>query len=158
MIVRDLRPADVCSAAIERHRITHAFLVPAVLNLLLSAPEMADADLSSLRIIFYGASPISDDLLVRSMRGFGCSFAQVYGLTETTGAITTLLPEDHDPDGPRARLLRSAGRPFGHVELRIVDPETGAELPAGEVGEVWTRSDQNMIGYWHKPEESAARS
>jgi long-chain acyl-CoA synthetase len=117
---------------------------------------MADADLSSLQIIFYGASPISDDLLVRSMGGFGCSFAQVYGLTETTGAITTLLPEDHDPDGPRSRLLRSAGRALGHVELRIVDPETGAELPPGRVGEVWTRSEQNMTGYWHKPEESAA--
>jgi long-chain acyl-CoA synthetase len=155
VIVRDLLPAALLGA-IERHRITHAFLVPAVLNLVLSAPEMADADLSSLRIIFYGASPISDDLLVRSMSGFGCSFAQVYGLTETTGAITTLLPEDHDPDGPRSRLLRSAGRAFGHVELRIVDPETGAELPPGQVGEVWTRSDQNMTGYWHKPEESAA--
>ncbi len=155
VIVRDLLPAALLGA-IERHRITHAFLVPAVLNLVLSAPEMADADLSSLRIIFYGASPISDDLLVRSMSGFGCSFAQVYGLTETTGAITTLLPEDHDPDGPRSRLLRSAGRALGHVELRIVDPETGAELPPGQVGEVWTRSDQNMTGYWHKPEESAA--
>jgi long-chain acyl-CoA synthetase len=67
-----------------------------------------------------------------------------------------LLPEDHDPDGPRSRLLRSAGRALGHVELRIVDPETGAELPPGRVGEVWTRSEQNMTGYWHKPEESAA--
>jgi long-chain acyl-CoA synthetase len=155
VILRDLLPAALLGA-IERHRITHAFLVPAVLNLVLSAPEMADADLTSLRIIFYGASPISDDLLVRSMAGFGCSFAQVYGLTETTGAITTLVPEDHDPDGPRSRLLRSAGRAFSHVELRIVDPETGAELPGGQVGEVWTRSDQNMTGYWHKPEESTA--
>ncbi len=124
--------------------------------MLLAAPEIAGTDLSSLRTVFYGASPISDDLLVRAMRSFGCSFAQVYGLTETTGAITTLLAEDHDPEGPRAHLLRSAGRPLDHVELRIVDPETGAELPTGEVGEVWTRSDQNMLGYWHKEEESAA--
>ncbi len=155
VVVRDFVPAAVLGA-IERHRVTHAFLVPAVLNLLLGAPEMVGTDLGSLRTIFYGASPISDDLLVRAMAGFGCRFAQVYGLTETTGAITTLLPEDHDPDGPRARLLRSAGRPFSHVELRIVDPETGAELPPGSVGEVWTRSEQNMIGYWGKPDESAS--
>ena len=155
VIIRDLVPAALLQA-VERRRITHAFLVPAVLNILLMTPEMTETDLSSLRIIFYGASPISDDVLVRSMRGFGCSFAQVYGLTETTGAITTLLPEDHDPDGPRTRLLRSAGRPFDHIELRIVDPETGADQPCGQVGEVWTRSEQNMLGYWHKPDESSA--
>ena len=86
----------------------------------------------------------------------GCDFAQVYGLTETTGAITSLMPADHDPDGPRANLLRSAGRPFDHVELRIVDTDTGRDLPVGGVGEVWTRSDQNMLGYWNKPEETAA--
>ena len=90
------------------------------------------------------------------MAALGCDFAQVYGLTETTGAITSLMPGDHDPDGPRAGLLRSAGRPFDHIELRIVDTETGEALPAGEVGEVWTRSDQNMLGYWNKPEETAA--
>ncbi len=155
VIVRDLVPHTVLDA-IERHRVTHAFLVSAALNLLLAAPEMAKADLSSLQQIFYGASPISEELLVRAMRGFRCCFTQVYGLTETTGAITSLRPEDHDPEGPRARYLRSAGRPFGHVELRVVDPETGADLPAGSVGEVWTRSDQNMAGYWGKPEESRA--
>jgi acyl-CoA synthetase (AMP-forming)/AMP-acid ligase II len=90
------------------------------------------------------------------MAALGCDFAQVYGLTETTGAITSLMPADHDPAGPRAGLLRSAGRPFDHIELRIVDTESGEALPSGEVGEVWTRSDQNMLGYWNKPEETAA--
>jgi long-chain acyl-CoA synthetase len=65
------------------------------------------------------------------------------------------MPADHDPNGPRAGLLRSAGRPADHVELRIVDSATGAVLPVGQVGEVWTRSDQNMLGYWNKPEETA---
>jgi long-chain acyl-CoA synthetase len=111
---------------------------------------------SSLRTVFYGASPISEDVLMRSITALGCDFAQVYGLTETTGAITSLMPGDHDPDGPRASLLRSAGRPFDHVELRIVDTDSGAVLPVGAVGEVWTRSDQNMLGYWDKPEETAA--
>ena len=101
---------------------------------LLATPELATADVSSLRTIFYGASPISEDVLVRSMNALGCDFAQVYGLTETTGAITSLMPADHDPDGPRARLLRSAGRPFDHVELRIVDTETGRDAAGGRGG------------------------
>ena len=110
---------------IEEHRITETFVVPAVLMFLLATPSWPPPTSSSLRTIFYGASPISEDVLVRSMAALGCDFAQVYGLTETTGAITSLMPDDHDPDGPRAGLLRSAGRPFDHVELRIVDSATG---------------------------------
>jgi long-chain acyl-CoA synthetase len=118
---------------------------------LLSTPQLAEADVSSLRTIRHGASPISEDVLVRSMHAFGCDFAQVYGLTETTGGMTSLIPEDHDPDGPRANLLRSAGRPFSHVELRIVDSATGKVHSDGAVGEVMARSDQTMLGYWNKP-------
>jgi len=123
---------------------------------LLATPGLSNADVSSLRTIFYGASPISEDVLVRSMAALRCDFAQVYGLTETTGAITSLMPADHDPEGPRAALLRSAGRPFDHVELRIVDTAGGEPLPVGAVGEVWTRSDQNMLGYWNRPDETAS--
>jgi long-chain acyl-CoA synthetase len=155
VIIRDIDPAEALRL-IERHRITETFVVPAVLMFLLATPELATADVSSLRTIFYGAAPISEDVLVRSMKALGCDFAQVYGLTETTGAITSLMPADHDPNGPRAGLLRSAGRPFDHVELKIVDAGSGSVLPAGEVGEVWTRSDQNMLGYWNKPDESAS--
>ncbi len=82
------------------------------------------------------------------MSAMGCDFVQVYGLTETTGAITILRAEDHDPDGPKADLLRSAGKPWGDVELRIVETETLTDLPDGEVGEVWCRTVQNMLGYW----------
>jgi long-chain acyl-CoA synthetase len=81
------------------------------------------------------------------METFGCEFIQVYGLTETTGAITQLVGDDHDPSG-RPHLLRSCGKPYPWVELRIVDAMTGADKPAGEVGELWTRSRQNMAGYW----------
>ena len=135
IIVRDIDPVEILRL-IEEHGITDAFVVPAVLMFLLATPQLADTDVSSLRTIYYGAAPISEDVLVKSIAALGCDFAQVYGLTETTGAITSLLPEDHDPDGPRANLLRSAGRPFSHVELRIVDAATGEELPPGAVGEV----------------------
>src|SRR5690606_25364588 len=99
---------------------------------------------------------ISEEVLVRAMKTFGCDFIQVYGLTETSGAITAMPPEDHDPSGPRAHLLRAAGRAWGDVELRIVDVETRRDLPEGEVGEVWCRSRQNMKGYWRNPEATAA--
>ena len=155
VIVRDVEPARVLRL-VEEHGVTETFVVPAVLMFLLAAPELATADTSSLRTVFYGASPISEDVLVRSMNALGCDFAQVYGLTETTGAITSLMPGDHDPDGPRAALLRSAGRPFDHVELRIVDTDSGEDLPTGGVGEVWTRSDQNMLGYWNKADETSS--
>ncbi len=155
VILRDIEPVEALRL-IERHRITETFVVPAVLMFLLATPELATTDVSSLRTVFYGASPISEDVLVRSMAALGCDFAQVYGLTETTGAITSLMPGDHDPDGPRAGLLRSAGRPFDHVELRIVDAGTGQDQPTGAVGEVWTRSEQNMLGYWNKPDETAS--
>jgi len=141
---------------VAAERITEMFVVPAVLMMLLATPTLRGTDLSSLRLIFYGASPISEDVLVKCLAEFGCGFIQVYGMTETTGAITSLAFEDHDPDGARRGLLRSAGKPHGSVELRVVDPESGADVALGEVGEVWTRSAYNMAGYWRKPRDTAA--
>ncbi len=155
IILRDVDPALLLQL-IETEGITEMFLVPAVLMILLATPTMSSTDLSSLRLIFYGASPISEDVLVRCMSTFGCDFVQVYGMTETTGAITALAAADHDPDGPRKGLLRSAGKPHSSVELRVVDPDTGDDALLGDVGEVWTRSPYNMAGYWGKPEETAA--
>ena len=154
IILRDVDP-ELLLQLIATERITEMFVVPAVLMMLLAAPALATTDLSSLRLVFYGASPISEDVLVKCMAALGCGFCQVYGMTETTGAITALPFEDHDPDGPRRGLLRSAGKPHNSVELRVVDPETGKDADMGEVGEVWTRSPYNMAGYWGKPEETA---
>ncbi len=154
VILRDVDPSLLLQL-IENEGITEMFLVPAVLMFLLGTPSLATTDLSSLRLIFYGASPISEDVLVKCMAAFGCDFCQVYGMTETTGAITALPFEDHDPDGPRRGLLRSAGRPHETVELRIVDPDTGKDVEVGDVGEVWTRSPYNMAGYWGKEQETA---
>jgi long-chain acyl-CoA synthetase len=154
ILFREFDPAAVL-AAIPRHRITNALFVPAMLQFLSAVPGAADGDYSSLRNIVYGASPITNDVLLRAMKVFRCDFIQVYGLTESTGAITQLDAKDHDPQGPRARLLRSAGKPYPWVEMRIVDPDTGRDCPGGAVGELWTRSVQNMKGYWNKSEESA---
>jgi acyl-CoA synthetase (AMP-forming)/AMP-acid ligase II len=136
--------------AIGEHRITHLFLVPAMIMVLVNTPGADQADYSSLECIAYGAAPISEKVLLDAMRVFGCGFLQVYGLTETTGAVTYLPAEDHDPNGPRAHLLRSAGKALPGVELRIVNA-SGKDVPDGEVGEVWIRTVQNMKGYWNNP-------
>ena len=154
ILFREFVPADIL-LALERHRVTHALFVPAMLQVLALVPGADARDYAALRSIVYGASPITNDVLVRAMQTFRCPFAQVYGLTETTGAITQLDPDDHVTDGPRARLLRSAGRPFPWVELRVVDPVTETSCPPGAVGELWTRSPQNFKGYWARRDESA---
>jgi long-chain acyl-CoA synthetase len=109
-----------------------------------------------LRSIAYGAAPITTPVLKAALRTFGCPLFGVYGLTETTGGVVQLDPSDHDPDGPREHLLRSAGRPRPWIELRVVDPETGEDRGANEVGEVWMRGPNVMAGYANRPAETAA--
>ena len=154
VLVYELDPTEVLRL-IETHGVTNSLFVPAVLQILSAFPGVEKTDFSSLRAIVYGASPISEEVLVRSMKVFGCDFIQVYGLTETTGAITALAPEDHDPGGPKADLLRAAGKPWGDVKIRIVDQESGKDLPEGEVGEIWCATAQNMKGYWRNPDATA---
>jgi long-chain acyl-CoA synthetase len=141
---------------IPEHRITHAVFVPAVLQFLLAVPGVERVDFSSLQAILYGASPITEGVLVHAIRRFGCRFYQAYGLTETTGGVCLLDAADHDPGGPRAHLLRSCGRPVPPNEVRIVDPATGQDRPDGVVGEIWVRGRQNMKGYWRNPEATRA--
>lgn len=154
VIVRDLDPALVIKLIGER-RITHGFLVPAALQFMLMVPGAETADYSSLKVIVYGASPISEEVLARSIQVFKCKFWQTYGLTETTGAIINLAPSDHDLSGPNRHRLRSCGVPGPGVELRIVDTDTMTDCPQGKVGEIWIRSPQVMKGYWKMPEETA---
>jgi acyl-CoA synthetase (AMP-forming)/AMP-acid ligase II len=151
ILLRDVDPAEILRV-INAHGVTNALLVPAVLQLLLHTPGIDGTDFSTLRKVVYGASPITEEVLVGSMKAMDCDFVQAYGLTETTGGVTILRSADHDPGGPRAYLLRSAGQPWGDVELRIVDPASGEDRPAGDVGEIWCRTVQNMKGYWANEE------
>ena len=141
---------------IARHGVTHAFLVPAVIQSLVNAPTVRETDLSSLRRIGYGGAPMTESLLLSAIDVLGCEFLGVYGMTETSGTVVVLAPADHDPGGPRAHLLRAVGKPLPWVELAIRDPLTGVELPSGEVGEIWVRSGQNIPGYWKQPATTAA--
>jgi long-chain acyl-CoA synthetase len=139
--------------ALGEHAVTHAFFVPAVLQFLLAVPELSSTDVSQLQLVAYGASPITEKVLRQSMDAFGADFVQLYGLTETTGAIVQLDASDHDPDN-RPELLRSCGKPYPWVQVRCVD-ENGEDVPDGDVGELWVKSVQVMKGYWNKPEDTA---
>ena len=154
VLMREAAPAGLL-AAIAKHRVTHAFLVPAVVQSLLDSPEVASTDLSSLQLVGYGAAPMTDTLLLRAIDLLDCLFLGVYGMTETAGTVLVLHPEDHDPGGPRAPLLRSVGRPLPWVEIAVKDPVTNQDSAPGEVGEIWVRSGQNMSGYWNQPDTTA---
>ena len=130
--------------------------MPTILQMLSAVPGAAERDFSALRSIAYGASPITTPVLKAALRTFRCPLFGVYGLTETTGGVVQLEPEDHDPEGPREHLLRSAGRPRPWIELRVVDPASGAALAAGTVGEVWMRGAQCHGRLRQPPEETAA--
>ncbi|MCA4709586.1 long-chain-fatty-acid--CoA ligase [Mycobacterium avium subsp. hominissuis] len=134
---------------------THAFFVPPVIARFLDAGEAAHASIAGLRYIVYGAAPMPLPLLHRALSTWpGTKFVQVYGQTELCGAVTALSDDDHR-DTARPELQLSAGKAVQGCEIRIVDPDSGAELPAGRSGEVWVRSNQNMSGYLNRAEATA---
>lgn len=151
IILAEFNPDGVFDA-VEQHGVTRFFIVPAALQMLLLHPRCASVDYGRLKYILYGAAPIPLELLRQCIKMFGAQFIQAYGMTETTGTICMLPPEDHDPEG-NARM-RSAGKPLPGVEIAILDPD-GASVPTGYVGEVVTRSSNNMIGYWNLPDATA---
>ena len=137
---------------VERHRITVTFLVPTMIYVLLDHPGLAQADLSSLRTVIYGASPMSPGRLVEAIARFGPVFMQLYGQSEAPNCITVLRRADHDPERHPERLA-SCGMPVAGLQVALLD-EDGREVPVGEVGEICCRGPLVMAGYWNKPEET----
>jgi acyl-CoA synthetase (AMP-forming)/AMP-acid ligase II len=138
--------------AIAKHRVTDALLVPTMIQMLVDSPGIGAADLSSLRKLVYGGSPISEGVLDRVRAALpGVTLAQAYGMTELSPVATMLSPEEHDDP----TLRRSAGRAAPHALVRIVDVDDKG-LPRGEVGEIVVSGDHVMLGYWGKPAETAA--
>ncbi len=150
IIAREFDPNKVLDF-FERFGVTKLFLVPAAMQFIVRQPRAREMDFSKLRYILYGASPIPAALLKECIAVFGCGFVQMYGMTETTGTIVVLQPEDHVEGRD---CMRSAGRAQPGVELAILDAD-GKKLPPGEVGEIATRSPSNMVGYWNLPEATA---
>ncbi|WPZ05236.1 fatty acid--CoA ligase [Blastomonas marina] len=150
-MIREFEPGAALDA-IERHRVTKTFLVPAAIHVMLAHPKAQETDFSSLRLVGYGASPIPLDLLRAALKVFGCDFAQVYGLTETTGTICALMPEDHSVEGNER--MRGIGQPINGVEMKVIDAD-GNEVETRGIGEIAIRSTANLTEYWNRPDATA---
>ena len=136
--------------AIARYRATEVNMVPTMLGMLLASGQVDKADLSSLKTILYGASPMPRPLIGRAMDEMGPIFMQYYGQTEAPLVITVLSKEDHrDPS-----LLGSCGRAAKGVEIRLVG-EDGNEVGVGEIGEMVVRMPSQMVGYYDADELNA---
>lgn len=128
----------------ERHRVSRAFLVPTMLHRILEHPDLRSRDLSALAMITYGAAPAGRDLLERAVERLSwVAFVNVFGQTETLGAVTALGPDEH-----RAGRIGSLGRPLPGVETRVVDPATEADVPVGVTGELWARAAHTATPGW----------
>jgi len=143
-------------ALIERHRITHTFLPPTLIYMLLDHPGLAPADLGSLRCLWYGAAPMSASRLAEALARIGPVMAQLFGQSEAPMMISTLAPADHFlPDGSLARSrLSSAGRPTPLTRVGIMDDD-GRLLGTGQRGEIVVRGPLVMAGYYKDPAASA---
>ncbi len=150
LLLRDAAAQTIVDA-FRAHRVTIAGFVPTIMAMVLDHPDTAGLDFSALRLVSYGGSPISPELLQQAYATFGCRFQQLFGMTEATGGVVMLADEDHRGD---PALLKACGRPLPTTQLKVVDSD-GHALQAGEVGEIAVRSPTMMKGYWQRPEETA---
>jgi long-chain acyl-CoA synthetase len=142
--------------AIQAERVTFGIMVPTMLNMLVNHPDVTKYDLSSWRRCGYGASPMPEAILLRAMELMPkILFQHAYGMTELSPIATLLPPRYNTVSGPHAGRLKSCGVAAMTAEVRIVDPEDN-EVPRGTVGEVCVRGPMVMLGYWNKPQETAA--
>ena len=154
IIITAFEPTAVLRA-IQDKKVNIGLLVPTMINMVVNHPEIGNYDLASLKRLLYGASPMPEAVIVKAIEKIpGAQFQQAYGQTEASPVITLLEPERHVMEGPLAGKMRSCGRAVPGVEARIHDAEDN-ELPRGEVGEICSRGDHVMVGYWQQPELTA---
>ena len=147
--------------AVQTHRVTHSFVVPTMLKRIMEHPNFAQTDLSSLKLVAYGAAPMPYEVVTRAVQAFQCGLMNAYGQTESTSSLTFLGPEDHQiPEGPpeererKLQRLRSVGRPMEDVVVMIMDPD-GEILPPGQEGEIVAQGARVMAGYLGRGEETS---
>jgi acyl-CoA synthetase (AMP-forming)/AMP-acid ligase II len=157
MVIHPRFDPDAALDAIERRRVSMTTFIPTMLLRTLRAiEEGASRDLSSLRRISYGSSPVPPGLAAEAMEVLGCDLQQRYGLTEAGGQVTILTPADHRAMvAGNTSLTTSCGRETPQAELRVVN-EDGHEVAPGEVGELVIMADSTGRGYWNRPEATAA--
>jgi long-chain acyl-CoA synthetase len=143
--------------AVQREKVTTTLIVPTMINALLNHPDVDNYDISSLRRITYGGSPMPLELLKKGLQKWGPIFVQAYGMTEAAPLLTMLDPQDCRVDGTpeQVRRLASCGKESLGVEVRVVNVD-GEDVKPGEIGEIIARGPNIMLGYWRMPEATAA--
>lgn len=156
LLLEGFRPADYL-AAIEKHRVTMAFLVPAMIHALLAEPSIRTRDLSSLRLVSYGAAPMSPARIREAWAALGPVLAQGYGAGETTGGVVSLSIADHARaiEGDRPELLSACGRPVCESDVQVLDDQ-GEPVSGDAIGEICVRGPDVFAGYWRAPEQTQA--
>jgi len=147
---------------IQRERATRAMLVPTMLKRVIDDPDFSKHDLSSLKVITYGAAPMPFEVIRKAIQVIPWArFINAFGQTETASTITTLGPEDHILEGSEEekakklkRLTSSIGKPLPDIEVKIVDEE-GKALPSLAVGEILARGPRVMAGYWKDEQKTS---
>jgi len=148
--------------AVQKHGVTHSFVVPTMLKRIMEDPTFEKADLSSLKLVSYGAAPMPYEVVSRAVNVFKCGLMNAYGQTESTSSLTFLGPDDHRiPDGPPEvrekklmRLRSSVGKTMDDITVAILDPD-GNVLPAGQEGEICAQGARVMAGYLGRGEETS---
>lgn len=146
---------------VHQEHASRAMLVPTMLKNIVDNPDFSKYDLSSLKVITYGAAPMPFEVITKAMQVLPwIRFINAFGQTETASTITALGPEDHIIEGTEEekqkklkRLGSSIGKPLPDVEVKILG-EDGKELPPGEVGDIVARGPRIMSGYWQDEEKT----
>jgi len=156
LLLDRFQPAELLQA-IEKHRVTMTFMVPAMIHALLAEPSIKTRDLSSLRLLSYGAAPMSPARIQEAWAAFGPVLAQGYGAGETTGGIISLSIADHARAirGDKPELLASCGRAVSESEVQVLD-DHGQSVQGDAIGEICVRGPDVFAGYWRAPELSQA--
>jgi acyl-CoA synthetase (AMP-forming)/AMP-acid ligase II len=152
LLMERFQPAEILEA-IEKHRVTMCFFVPAMINALLAEPGIRTRDLSSLRLVSYGAAPMSPSRIREAWAAFGPVLAQGYGAGETTGGVIALGIDDHALaiEGGRPELLSACGRPACESDVQVLDAQ-GRPVEGDEIGEICVRGPDVFAGFWRAPE------
>lgn len=151
VLTADATPANLL-ALLRRHRATRTFVVPAALAGLVDLMAASEEPAPRLKTIYYGAAPMTAELLRRCIDIFGCRFGQFYGMTEICGSVAFLDPDSHSLDRPQ--ILRSVGCVYPGMSIEIRDAEN-RPCPTGTAGEIWINSPTRMLGYFNRPDATA---
>jgi long-chain acyl-CoA synthetase len=146
-------PANILET-IATEKITHTWMVPTQIRMILDSPALETADLSTLKTIVYGGAPMYVEDLKEAIRRIGPIFVQLFAQTESPMTGTYMRAQDHILEGPGSERLASCGHARSGMEMAILDEE-GRRVPLGETGEICIKGPALMNGYWNRPEASA---